>query len=119
MRWGSERRSDNVEDRRGISLRRGGAVGGGAIILAVVAMLLGAPQSVVRELLGGGAGDEVVETEGPPRPPNPAEEKQVDFVRVVLGSTEDVWRAVLPPAGATTCGRSWSCSATWCSRRAG
>ena len=59
MRWQSGRRSDNVDDRRGISLGRG-ALGGGAIIVALIAALLGAPQSVVRSLLEGG-GNEVTE----------------------------------------------------------
>jgi predicted metalloprotease len=53
MRWQSERRSNNVEDRRGISVR-GGAIGGGAIVIAIVATLMGAPPSVVRSILGGG-----------------------------------------------------------------
>src|SRR6188768_1965620 len=90
MRWQSGRRSDNVEDRRGVSLGRG-AVGGGAIIVALVAALLGAPQSVVRSLLGGG---EVSETESGRIPPA-GENESADFVKVVLASTEDVWGDVL------------------------
>jgi predicted metalloprotease len=95
MRWESERRSDNVEDRRGISLR-GGAIGGGAVVLALVAALLGAPAGVIRDLLGGGG--EVTQTEDH-RPRSPEEEKLADFVRVVLASTEDVWTAVLGASG--------------------
>ena len=86
MRWQSGRRSDNVDDRRGVTLGRG-AVGGGAIIVALVAALLGAPQSVVRSLLSGG---EVTETESG-RVPSAGENESADFVKVVLGSTEDVW----------------------------
>src|SRR5262245_34173743 len=93
MRWQSGRRSDNVLDRRGISLGRGGAIGGGAVILAVIASLLGAPQSVVRSLLGGGG--EVTETESG-RVPSAAENEAAEFVKVVLGSTEDVWTDVFP-----------------------
>jgi len=96
MRWQSGRRSGNVEDRRGISLGRGGAIGGGAVIAALIATLLGAPQSVVRSLLGGGG--EVTETESG-RVPSAAENEAADFVKVVLGSTEDVWTEVLPRAG--------------------
>ena len=96
MRWQSGRRSDNVEDRRGISLGRG-AIGGGAVIVALVAALLGAPQSVVRSLLEGGGG-EVTETPSG-RTPSAAENEAADFVKVVLGSTEDVWTEVLPAAG--------------------
>jgi uncharacterized protein len=93
MRWQDERRSANVEDRRGISVR-GGAVGGGAIIVALVAALLGAPPGVVRSLLGGGQ-----EFEEGTQPVDPAENERVDSVRAVLGSTEDVWTAVLPASG--------------------
>ena len=92
MRWQDERRSDNVEDRRGFSVR-GGAIGGGAILVAIVAALLGAPPSFVRALLGGGQVDGDGTTT---RPVDPAENERVDFVKAVLGSTEDVWSAVLP-----------------------
>ena len=90
MRWQDERRSDNVEDRRGFSAR-GGAIGGGVILVAVVATLLGAPPSFVRALLGGGQTDDGTSS----RPVDPAENERVDFVKAVLGSTEDVWGAVL------------------------
>jgi predicted metalloprotease len=93
MRWQDERRSTNVEDRRGISVR-GGAIGGGAIIVALIAALMGAPPGVVRSLLGGGQ-----EFEEGTQPIDPAQNERVDFVRAVLGSTEDVWTAVLPASG--------------------
>jgi hypothetical protein len=94
MRWEGERRSDNVEDRRGISLR-GGAIGGGAVVVALVAALLGAPEDLIRTLLGGGGVTQVSD----PRPRSAQEEKRADFVRVILASTEDVWSAVLPASG--------------------
>jgi predicted metalloprotease len=90
MRWEGERRSSNVEDRRGISLR-GPAIGGGALIIAVVATLLGAPPGLIRALLGGGTS-----TQQTSRPTTPAEDRAADFVKVILASTEDVWTAVLP-----------------------
>jgi predicted metalloprotease len=93
MRWQGGRRSENVVDRRGISLGRG-AVGGGAVIVALIATLLGAPQNVVRSLLEGGGG-QVSETESG-RVPSAAENEAADFAKVVLGSTEDVWTDVLP-----------------------
>ena len=58
MRWQDERRSTNVEDRRGFPVRGAGVVGGGAILVALVATLLGAPPGLVRAILGGGADDE-------------------------------------------------------------
>ena len=96
MKWESERRSDNVEDRRGLSLR-GGAIGGGAVVVAVIAALLGAPEGLVRQILGGG-GDGVTQVQDP-RPRGAAEDQRADFVKVVLASTEDVWTAVLPESG--------------------
>ena len=97
MRWESGRRSSNVEDRRGISLR-GGAIGGGTLIVALVAALLGAPPSLIRSLLGnGGEGTAVEAPSG--RTPTAAENQAADFVKVVLGSTEDVWTEVLPRTG--------------------
>src|SRR5690349_11209737 len=93
MRLDDERRSDNVEDRRGFTVGRG-AVGGGAILVAVVAALLGAPPEMVRDILGRGT------TQTAPGPTNrpvahtPAEEAQVDFVKAVLASTEDTWTAL-------------------------
>jgi predicted metalloprotease len=93
MKWEQERRSDNVEDRRGFALGRGGAIGGGAVVIALVAALLGAPPDVVRSLLGQGGGRPA------PRALTPADNARVDFVKVVLGSTEDVWTALLPASG--------------------
>jgi predicted metalloprotease len=74
---------------------RGGAIGGGAVLIAIVAALLGAPPGLVRSLLGGGGTTQ----EESSRQPTPAEEKAADFVKVVLGSTEDVWATVLPIEG--------------------
>src|SRR4051812_45158043 len=90
MKWEGDRRSDNVEDRRGFTVGRG-AVGGGAVIVALVAALLGAPEGMVRDILGGGSRT-VEQPTG--RPTNPAEDKAADFVKVVLGYTEDVWTQV-------------------------
>ena len=95
MRWQDERRSTNVEDRRGFPVRGAGVVGGGAIIVALVAALLGAPPGLVRAILGGGTDDGTTQTS----PPNPADNERVDFVKAILGSTEDVWTAVLPASG--------------------
>jgi predicted metalloprotease len=52
---------------------------------------MGAPPGVVRSLLGGGQ-----EFEEGTQPVDPAQNERVDFVRAVLGSTEDVWTTVLP-----------------------
>ena len=95
MRWTYGRESDNVEDARG-----GGGIGGpaviggggiGIVVLALVAMFFGVDPRVVLNGVGGGSQDA-----GYQQPAQPAQDagpqgEQVKFVRLVLGSTEDVW----------------------------
>jgi predicted metalloprotease len=92
MRWQSERRSDNVEDQRGIS--PGGMVVGGGIGTIVIVLLLSfltgqdpraLLQQVQQQAPPGAA------RQGPPAPKDPREEREVDFVRATLAMTEDVW----------------------------
>jgi predicted metalloprotease len=91
MRWGSGRESDNVEDRRGFGVRRGVGIGGGAAVIALVLALLGAPREVIRALLGAGDGQGQVAGE---RPVPAGNEQVVQFVKLVLGDTEDVWSSI-------------------------
>jgi predicted metalloprotease len=90
MRWQMGRRSDNIEDRRGMGMG-GVAVGGGlgTIVLVVIALFLGVDPSVI--LQGGGTG---VTTQPPPveRRADPEQDQLKDFVSVVLADTEDTWR---------------------------
>jgi predicted metalloprotease len=95
MRWESERRSDNVDDRRGLTVGRG-AVGGGAILLAVVAALLGAPAGTVREILSGGS---PVASDSPGARRSGPPDRQSQFVSVVLASTEDTWSELFSARG--------------------
>ncbi len=93
MRWGDQRESNNVEDARGFGGRHI-AVGGGGIgiiILAVAIYLCGGdPRSLLQNLPEASA----------PQAPQAANRKSPDdqkkFASVVLASTEDVWREVLP-----------------------
>jgi uncharacterized protein len=90
MRWQEERRSDNVEDRRGIR-PAGIAVGGGigTLIIVLIALFLGADPRKVLSLLQNNQQKGVPQKAGAPA--DPAEEKLADFVKVVLAETEDVW----------------------------
>jgi len=94
MRWRGGRESENVEDRRG--MRAGGPVmvGGGLGTLAIilVLMFLGVdPQALM------GPGGPLQQQQGPGvavdegAAPGP-EDDTTKFVRVILASTEDVWR---------------------------
>jgi uncharacterized protein len=94
MRWGRE--STNIEDRRGLG--GGLAVGGGGIgvlILALVVWLCGGDPQALLDRMGGGDPTRVEQPQT--QQPNPqSEDDQKRFISSVLGSTEDVWRKILP-----------------------
>jgi predicted metalloprotease len=97
MRWEHGRRSDNIEDRRGMRVGRTGLVGGGigAIILALVAMYFGVDPSVVLNQAGNVAPTQ----EAQQQTFSPEEEKLKDFMSVVLADTEDVWGTLFKESG--------------------
>ena len=89
MKWRGRRRSSNVEDRRGMRVGRAGSIGIGTILLALVAMYFGVDPRLVLDVgsqLGGQTTTRQVDYQ-----PTPREQEQVDFVKVVLADTEDVW----------------------------
>lgn len=97
MRWQFGRRSENVEDRRGMSAPVAVGGGVGAIILALVAMFLGVDPSIILEQ-NPPTGDNSI----PSAPSQSADEKQMaDFVSVVLADTEDTWQDLFKKMGKT------------------
>jgi predicted metalloprotease len=90
MRWQDGRRSDNVEDRRGIPT--GVAIGGGigTLIIVLIATFLGADPRQVVNLIQNNQ-QAAPNQGGAPVPGDPAEEERKDFVSAVLADTEDVW----------------------------
>jgi len=98
MRWENGRRSDNIEDRRGMRVGRTGMIGGGigTIILALVAMVFGVDPAVVLNQAGKPA---PTQEEQRAAPFSPEEEKLKDFMSVVLADTEDVWGALFRESG--------------------
>jgi predicted metalloprotease len=67
MRWRGGRRSQNVEDRRGMTVSRGVAGGGiGAVILALIAMALGVDPGVVLQGDPTGGSPSAYPTDAPP-----------------------------------------------------
>lgn len=86
MRWKNLRPSENVDDQRG---RRGGggvALGGlGTIVVIVLALIFGFdPMPLLQQQGGGGPVQE--------QSMSPEDQERVEFVKRVLGSTEDVWK---------------------------
>jgi predicted metalloprotease len=93
MRTENQRESTNVEDRRGRgkgTMIAGGGIG--AIVIAVIVMLMGGDPTQLLNNMPAGAPEGGVEAV----PDTPESREAVRFVKVVLASTEDVWRKVLP-----------------------
>jgi len=97
MRWKRARRSDNVVDARGRSgMRLGGGLGLGGIVIVVVLSLLTGQDPL--QLLGQLAGQDG-STVQQQRPSATGDDPQVDFVRAILGDTEDTWQALFRQSG--------------------
>ncbi|MBV7563486.1 neutral zinc metallopeptidase [Pseudomonas sp. sia0905] len=93
MRWKRARRSDNVVDARGGGgMRFGGGRGlslGGIAIVVVVGLLMGQDPLQILGQLAGQGGYSTTQADRPA-----GNDEQSDFVRAVLGDTEDTWRTI-------------------------
>jgi len=100
MRWNEGRKSENVEDRRGIRVSRGVMGGGiGTIIIVLIALYFGVDPSM---LLNQETSQEVNVPSGSVSQDRPAEENRMaDFVSVVLADTEDTWHEMFRRSGKT------------------
>jgi len=91
MRWQMGRRSDNIEDQRGMPVGRGAVVGGGigTIVLVLLALYFGVDPSVV--LQGADPGDSRSVSSVQQQRAPAGDEPLKDFVSVILADTEDTW----------------------------
>ncbi len=99
MRWDRLRRSDNVEDRRSQrAVRVGGGFGlGGLLLVLLASFALGRnPLELLALLQDSGVGS----APGESGPPPPADDPGADFVRAILGDTEDTWTRLFDRMGA-------------------
>ena len=99
MRWEGRRQSDNIEDRRGMRVSRGGLVGGGIGTLAIALLIMfmgGDPTAVLQ-----GVGDAPVQQTSEPYQEGPGEAQWRQQTAVTLADTEDVWKQVFARGGAT------------------
>ena len=97
MQWRGRGESSNVEDRRGMGggrmgLPLGGGIGGIVLLLALSALTGINPL----ELIGGVSGPAEEVGSGAP----PANDPQSQFIRVVLGDTEETFSRVFSDRGA-------------------
>ena len=98
MLWGDGRRSENVEDRRGIGV--GGIAGGGVgvVVIALLAMFFGVDPRVILQEAGQG---QAPSGQQQAVPVDPVQDKLKDFVSVVLADTEDTWGDIFQRGGST------------------
>ena len=98
MFWENGRRSDNIEDRRGISMPGGIAGGGlGVVVIALIAMFFGVDPRLILQEAGQG---QAPSGQQQAVPVDPAQDKLKDFVSVVLADTEDTWGEIFQQRGA-------------------
>jgi predicted metalloprotease len=104
MKWENERRSENVEDRRGMSpgVRAGGIGGIGLVVVLLISFFTGInPQQLLGMLEG--APNEASAPANVPQGGRAAggstRDPQADFVSVILGSTEDTWGEIFAESG--------------------
>jgi hypothetical protein len=98
MRWRSGRRSQNIEDRRGMRMSRRGIAGGGigTVVVILVALYLGVDPNVI---LQGMAPGETSVLSGQSYQPSPREQELADFTSVILADTEDTWHGIFRRSG--------------------
>ncbi|UTH37316.1 neutral zinc metallopeptidase [Pseudomonas sp. KHPS1] len=98
MRWQRGRRSDNVVDARGRTGRRvgGGLSLGGVALVVIVSLMMGQdPLQILGQIAGQATQSQVGQAGGVPA----ANDQQREFVRAILGDTEDTWRELFQSAG--------------------
>jgi predicted metalloprotease len=98
MRWRGREGSNNIEDRRGMSVGRMGGIGGvGAIVVTLIALYFGKdPTALLQELEGNGASD--TQPAAPYQESTPEAEAR-QLVAVVLKDTEQTWQNLFTAAG--------------------
>lgn len=101
MRWQKGRRSDNVEFDTGGSGGRGFGGGrglglGGIVILAILGLVFFKDPTALLSQVDGGSAAPTTQNS----PPVDRNDPQVDFVRAILGDTEDTWGQIFAAQGA-------------------
>jgi predicted metalloprotease len=97
MRLDEEQESQNIEDRRGSRVSRGGVVGGGigGVALLLIALFFGVDPGI---LLQGTPETSVPQGSSPPSQRG-GEDEMRQFVARVLGSTERTWGEIFAAGG--------------------
>src|SRR5882724_10821471 len=95
MRWTPGGRSEDVEDRRGMSMGRALPIGGGGLLVLVVLSLLTGKNFLA--LLGPlSEQTQAPSSEERPVDSSPEENRLVEFVSFVLDDAQATWARLLP-----------------------
>jgi predicted metalloprotease len=99
MKWQDMNRSDNVEVRGGVRPVHvaGGLGGGGILVIIILSLLLGVNPLALLGIVGGGPTTSQTQS----RTQTQSSSTQVDFVRAVLGDTEQTWEQIFQQSGET------------------
>jgi predicted metalloprotease len=107
MLWKKGRRSDNVVDARddtggsgGMRIGGKGLGLGGIVIIVAIGLLTGQdPMRILGEITGQMGSEQTTAVNPQTRQAPPANDEQADFVRAILGDTEDTWQQVFQQMG--------------------
>ena len=100
MRTENQRRSSNIEDRRGSRMPGGkGGLGLGAIVIALVAAYFGIDPKVALQVANTVAPASPSTTTGGPVTESASEAAARELVSVVLADTEDTWKTIFTAGG--------------------
>ncbi len=96
MRWQMSRKSTNVEDRRGMTMPRAGGIGClGLIVIMAIAYFTGSNPLELLQQVGTDTSAPVQQRTSTPA----ANDTEGEFMRHVLGSTEDAWSQIFASEG--------------------
>ncbi len=95
MKWDEMRRSENVEDVRGTSrVGRSAGVGIGGLVIALAASaIFGVNPITVLNIMQGLSSAPTASVQQQPAQ-NGVKDQESEFVRAVLGDTEDTWSTI-------------------------
>ncbi len=96
MRWKLARQSSNIEDRRGFSAPRAGGIGClGLVVVIIIAYLTGSnPLQLLQQVdLNTSQSEQATSAT------TPANDAETEFVRAILGDTEDAWIRIFSSSG--------------------
>lgn len=111
MLWKKGRRSDNVVDARDDGSGAGGGggglrIGGKGLSLTAVVLIVGFglltgqdPMQILGQLTGQLSQPQTGPVDTSNRAAPPANDQQADFVRAILGDTEDTWQQIFQQGG--------------------